>query len=289
MDQQFRLLVDGLGFPEAPRWRDGHLWFSDFSSRRVSKVDLDGNVTTVAYVPGQPSGLGFRPDGALLVVSMFDANLLAVTDAGITRIACTASVGPGPTNDMAVDSRGRAYISRFGYHSMYDLHLSPPPTQLAFVDVDGSVRGEGDDLLFANGLTLDNDESHLVVAEFAGNRLTVFDIAPDGSLHSPKLFADLGERNPDGICMDAEGAVWVACPLQRELVRVAPTGEITHTLPAPHGGMPSACALGGPSGRTLFCTTATMSHEEFYQGMARGCIDMIEVDVPGVKADPRTR
>ena len=164
------VLVAGLTFPEAPRWRDGKLWFSDFYSHRVLTVDLAGRLETVVEVPQRPSGLGWRPDGTLLVVSMLDRRVLRV-DGGKTHVVADLSaVATGPCNDMVVDAAGRAYVGNFGF----DRHRGEPQrsTCLALVDVDGRVIRVAEDLHFPNGTVITPDGGTLIVAETLAHRLT---------------------------------------------------------------------------------------------------------------------
>lgn len=245
--------IKSLGFPEAPRWHAGRLWFSDFGDRLVRAVDVDGAVTEVVRVPERPSGLGFLPDGNMLVVSMLDQRVLRFADGqlsthgelgGFTRQAC---------NDMVVSTSGNAYVGHMGF----DLMARPPQVrsaELLLVRMDGTCRIAADELMFPNGVVLSVDERTLIVAETFGARLTAFDVAPDGSLSGRRVFAELPGRRPDGICLDAEGAVWVADAGSKACVRVREGGAILDQIATPRNCY--ACALGGADGRTLFLCTA---------------------------------
>jgi sugar lactone lactonase YvrE len=245
--------VKGLAFPESPRWHDGALWFSDFYTRHVSRVGADGRIEAVCEVPGQPSGLGWLPDGRLLVVSMNDRCLLRLDGRALTVVADLAAYAGGPCNDMLVDARGRAYIGNFGF----DLQARAPfgATDLVMVAPDGAVKVVARDMHFPNGTVLTPDGRTLIVAESYGQRLTAFDVADDGSLSRRRVWAQLEGRGvgPDGICLDAEGAIWLASPVSREVLRVREGGEITDRLATE--GQAVACMLGGADRRTLFVLT----------------------------------
>jgi sugar lactone lactonase YvrE len=271
------VLVDGLTFPEAPRWRDGKLWFSDFYSHRVLTVDLAGRLETVVEVPQRPSGLGWAPDGTLLVVSMLDRRLLRV-ESGKPRVAADLStLATGPCNDMVVDAVGRAYIGNFGF----DRHRGEPerPACLARVDPDGRVTRAADDLSFPNGTVVTPDGRTLIVAETLAHRLTAFDVAADGTLSGRRLFAALDGCFPDGICLDAEGAVWVADARSPRVIRVRADGRTDRTLVTGQRGA-YACMLGGPERLTLFVLTNTGSGPAMAD-KTDGRVEMYRVDVPG--------
>ena len=271
------VLVAGLTFPEAPRWRDGKLWFSDFYSHRVLTVDLAGRLETVVEVPQRPSGLGWRPDGTLLVVSMLDRRLLRV-DGGKTHVVADLSaLATGPCNDMVVDAAGRAYVGNFGF----DRHRGEPErsTCLARVDVDGRVIRVAEDLHFPNGTVITPDGGTLIVAETLAHRLTAFDIAADGTLLNRRVLATLEGCFPDGICLDADGAVWVADARRNRVLRVRADGTLDRTLTTGQNGA-FACMLGGPDRRTLFVLTNTGSGPAMAQ-KTDGRIETYRVDVPG--------
>lgn len=271
-----QVLLDGLCFPEGPRWHDGKLWFSDMHAQRVVQVGTDGRAETVAEVPNQPSGLGWLPDGRLLVVSMLDRRLLRLDESGLTEVADLSGVAPHHCNDMVVDAEGRAYIGNFGF----DLHggAAPVPTALACVTPDGAVREVADDLLFPNGTVITPDGRTLVVAETFAARLTAFDVEGDGSLANRRVWAQL-EGIPDGICLDAEGCIWVAAPTSSQVMRVRPGGEVTHRVRVSTDAF--ACALGGPERRTLFVCTAGDHDPRVCRERRDGRIEMVEVEVPG--------
>jgi len=273
----FEVLLDGLTFPEAPRWHDGKLWFSDFYSFRVLSVDLDGRAQTVAEVPQRPSGLGWMPDGTLLIVSMLDRSLLRLEAGRLHQAADLSPLAGGPCNDMVVDAQGRAYVGNFGY----DRHAGEPPktTCIARVDPDGSIVRAADDLMFPNGTVITPDGNTLIVGETFAQRLTGFDIEADGSLRNRRVFAHVEGMSPDGICLDAEGAVWVADPFGKRLLRVGADGRVVRTIATGERG-PYACMLGGNDRRTLFVCTNTGSGPAMGQ-KRDGRIEFMRVDVPG--------
>lgn len=271
-------LLDGLTFPEGPRWHDGRLWFSDFYTHRVLAVSPDGIVETIVEIPQRPSGLGWTSDGALLVVSMLDRRVLRVENGATRVLADLSAVATGPCNDMVVDSRGRAYVGNFGY----DRHKGEPPrtTCLARVDPDGRVTRAAEDLFFPNGTVITPDGRTMIVGETQGHRLTAFDVAPDGTLSNRRVWAQFEDAVfPDGICLDAEGAIWISDARGSALLRVREGGKIDGTV-STGSRYAFACMLGGADRRTLFVCTSTGSGP----GMADkrdGAIETVRVDVPG--------
>lgn len=266
--------VEGLAFAEGLRWRDSQLWFSDMHAGEVHAWSPPregaggGTDSVVVRVTGSPSGLGWTPEGDLLVVSMNDRRLLRLpaSDPGGTAVAVAdlSDYTPHPINDMVVDRNGRAYIGSFGF----DLHGRGElqPSIVISVDPDGTHRVAADDLLFPNGMVIVEGDAGdgrpggtggtLVVAESFGGRLTAFTIGPDGSLSDRRVWAALPEGvSPDGICLDAAGAVWVASPTTRECLRVIEGGQVTDRV-ATGDRMAIACALGGEDGRDLYIATS---------------------------------
>jgi sugar lactone lactonase YvrE len=277
MVAQTTVLVDGLAFPEGPRWHDGKLWFSDMHAYQVKTVDLSGRLETIVEVPGQPSGLGWLPDGRLLVVSMTDRRLLRLDATGLTTVADLASFATYHCNDMVVDMAGRAYVGNFGF----DLLTQQPfvPARLVLVTPDGHSRAVADDLAFPNGAVITPDGRTLIVGESVAACLTAFDIAPDGSLSGRRVWAQLEGAVPDGICLDAEGAVWVASPINSEVLRVHPGGRVSQRIGVATRAI--ACMLGGPDRRTLFVLTAATIDPDAARTQRRGQIEIVRVDVPG--------
>jgi len=271
------VLLDGLKFPEGPRWRDGKLWFSDFYAHRVATVDLEGSDATVVEVPQRPSGLGWTLNGELLVVSMLDRRVLRFDGRALHLYADLSALATGLCNDMVVDAAGRAYVGNFGY----DRHNDAPPrdTRIIRVDPDGRAVSVGDELVFPNGMVITPDGRTLVVAETFAHRLTAFDVGADGALGNRRLFAALDGIFPDGICLDAEGAVWVTDARGNRVVRVLQGGRIAQAIDT--GARRSfACMLGGPDRRTLFILTNTGSGPAM-AAKSDGRIEMVRVDVPG--------
>lgn len=285
-----RVLAEGLYFGEGPRWHDDRLYFSDFFDHAVKSVDLDGKVDTVLEMDGQPSGLGWLPDGRMLVVSMLDRKLLRVEpDGTVAEHADLSGIATFDCNDMVVDAHGRAYVGNFGF----DLHAfmhehgvegvftepGPPRAALARVDPDGTVSVAAEDLKFPNGTVITPDGRTMIIAETLGLRLTAFDIDSDGSLHNRRVWADLGARPPDGICLDADGNVWVAHPLEPVCFLVSEGGGIVAELDT---GQPAfACMLGGPHRRHLFILTAVTSVPDEAAKERTGRVLVTEVPVPG--------
>jgi sugar lactone lactonase YvrE len=270
--------LDRLAFPESPRWHDGALWFSDFYTHRVQRVTMDGLCETVVSVPGQPSGLGWLPDGRLLVVSMTDRRLLRLDGQTLTEMADLSTLAPFHCNDMVVDAKGRAYVGNFGF----DLAAreTPRSTGLILVLPDGQARVVAQDLHFPNGAVITPDGRTLIIGESYASRLTAFDIAQDGSLSGRRVWATLVKATPDGICMDAEGAIWLASPISREVIRVREGGEVTHRVPTP--GQALACMLGGLDRRTLFVLMGKlMVTPEQSRESLTGAIYTLPVTVPG--------
>ncbi len=271
------VLLDGLRFPEGPRWHEDRLWFSDMHAGRVIAVGLDGVAETIVEVEGEPSGLGWLPDDRLLVVSMQDRRLLRLDPEGLVELADLSGLASFHCNDMVVDSHGRAYVGNFGF----DLHSGDDPigANLILVRPNGEVEVAAADLLFPNGTVITPDEKTLIVGESFGARLTAFDLAPDGRLSGRRVWAQLDGFVPDGICLDEEGAVWVASPVGRGgVVRVREGGEVIDRIAVEHEAF--ACMLGGPDRRTLFICTSPDS-DPAKTGDRRGRIEMVRVEVPG--------
>jgi sugar lactone lactonase YvrE len=254
------LVASGLAFPEAPRWHHDALWFSDIFDRRVKRVGALGGVTAVVDVPAGPSGLGWRRDGTLLVVSMADRRLLAFDGTSCRLEADLSHVATGPANDMVVAPSGLAYVGNFGYD--YEAGAQRAAAHLAMVDLEGRVHDVADDLWFPNGMAITADGATLLVAETSASRVSSFAIGADGGLGDRRTWADLGTARPDGISLDAEGALWVASPGTREILRLPEGGRVLDSLGAP-GEMGQACVLGGTDGRTLFvCSAPTHDRAE---------------------------
>lgn len=279
-------IADDLHFPEGPRPYGDGILFSDFYRREVLQVGLDGVLKAICTVENQPSGLGFQPDGDLWIVSMKDRRVLCLSKqnlelandaAELTQVADLSSLAPSLCNDMVVDGTGRAYVGNFGF----ERHKGEAPrtTNLIRVDPDGSACEVADELAFPNGTVITPDGGTLVVAESWGARLTAFRLDEDGGLSERRVWAELEEVVPDGICLDAEGAVWVADPRGGGVHRVHEGGRVSRVIETP-GRNAYACMLAGPERRHLFVCTAKTSGPE--AEVARtGRIEVAEVEVPG--------
>lgn len=271
--------VSGLSFAEAPRWHQGYLYYSDFYRHVVERVDADGQTEVVAQIPNQPSGLGWLPNGEMLIVSMLDRKLMKLDTLGnLSEYADLSSTATWHCNDMVVSQDGTAYIGNFGYdNASRKDDEKPTPAKLTIVSNDGTIRTTQETFKFPNGSIITPDNKTLVVAETMGRRLRAFDINPDGSLSNARIWADLGKHYPDGICLDAKGAIWIADPVRSLLLRVAEGGEILQRIDT---GRPAyACMLGGSDGKRLFaCTGDAAGDAAAEQRTAR--IEYIDVDVP---------
>lgn len=276
-DSKPDVLLAGLTFPEAPRWRAGKLWFSDFYSHRVMTVDLEGRSDTVVEVPQRPSGLGWRPDGSLLIVSMLDRCLYRLETGVLRPVADLSPLAGGPCNDMVVDLAGRAYVGNFGF----DHHGGEKQrtTCLVKVDANGRASRAAEDLLFPNGTAITPDGKTIIVAETFAHRLTAFDVGADGTLSRRRAFAELPDCYPDGICLDVDGAVWVADARGRRVIRVFEGGRIAQTVSTGTQGA-FACMLGGEDRRTLFICTSSGSGPAV-ANKHDGRIEIVRVDRPG--------
>ncbi|HEX6870798.1 MAG TPA: SMP-30/gluconolactonase/LRE family protein [Micromonosporaceae bacterium] len=276
---QPRVLTTALAIGESPRWHQNRLWLSDMGAGEVVAVDLDGGREVVAAVPGMPMGLGWLPEGELLIVSARDGRLLSrAADGSITTYADLSSLGGYPWSDMVVDGRGYAYLGNIGF----EFGVEPAGTGfLAVVTPDRSVRQIADDIAFPNGLAIAPDNATLIVAESYGNRLSAFDLGPDGALTNRRVWAQLGDgAYPDGICLDADGAVWYADVPNQRCVRVGEGGRVLQTVEVDRGCF--ACALGGADRRTLFITAAQWSGPQGMRSHQRtGQVLTIEAPAPG--------
>jgi sugar lactone lactonase YvrE len=272
-----KVLLDDVGFGECPRWRDGLLWFSAMDDHLVCTLDEGGTLREVLHTEVSPGGLGFLPDGRLLLVTMQDRRLWRRDPDGLTPVADLSEWEPVSCNDMVVDAQGRAYIGGFGF----DLFKreTPKTTALHRVDPDGTVTRVADDLAFPNGMAITPDGRTLIVAESMGRRLTAFTIQSDGVLADQRLFAALEPAVPDGICLDESGAVWVSSPSTSEFIRVAEGGAVLQRVATP-GRQAIACMLGGADRRTLYLCTCEQAVPAS-PGRRRGKLESVRVDIPG--------
>ena len=269
-----RVLVDNLMFPEAPRWRHGRLWFTDQHARRIVRVNQDGESDIVATLDDLPGGLGWLPDGRLLVVSMTKRQLLMLEGSTLKPYADLSTLAAFHCNDMLVDSKGRAYVGNFGF----DLHggETQRSAELIMIENNGIPKLAADGLIFPNGCALTQDGNTLLVAETFASRITAFDIAADGCLNHRRIWAELGDAYPDGISLDPKGDLWIAAPNLSRLLLVREGGEILRSL-TPWGD-PYACMLGGSDNKTLFITSAETDDPELARSMRSGRIEWIVLE-----------
>lgn len=288
MPHSITTLAEGIYFGEGARWHDGRLWFSDIFGGRVCSVSLAGDLRTELAVEGCPSGLGWMPDGSLLVVRMELRQVWRRWPDG--RFACHADLRDHSAflcNDMVVDGVGRAYVGNFGF----DLHAElrargaesvvadHPQTCLALVQADGTVSDAalGERFSFPNGMVITPDGRTLVIGETLAGRLSAFAIGADGSLSDRREWASTWPRTPDGICLGPQGAVWLANPLAPECALVAPGGEVLDVIE--NGELPCfCCVLGGPDGRHLFMLVAPSSDDDVASKAPLGKVLVVEVD-----------
>ena len=271
------LLLAGLAFPESPRWHDGRLWVSDWGANEVIAVDLAGQSEVVARAESFPMCIDHLPDGRLLIVSSADRRLLRQEpDGSLVAHADLASLGEHPWNDIVVDGRGNAYVNNIGFEFPGGEFA---PGIVALVTPDGVARRVADGLAFPNGMAVQPDNGTLIVAESYGQKLTAFDIAPDGGLSGRRTWAEVDDH-PDGICLDADGAVWYGDVGNNRCVRVREGGEVLQMIDLDRGCF--ACVLGGPDRRTLFMTVNAWAGAEGMGGTRQGQVLSVDVDVPGI-------
>ncbi len=275
-------LIGGIDFGEGPRWHDGRLWYSDFYQHEVRAVDLDGNQEVMVgadlLAERRPGGLGWLPDGRLLVVSMVERELLRLEPDRSLVLHCNLShIATGHCNDMLVDQHGRAYVGNFGFDLDGGAELSP--ASLALVKPDGSCSVAAEGLVFPNGAVITPDGSTLIVGQTFGGDFVAYDIDPaDGSLSNKRQWAKIPGTAPDGCALDEEGAIWYADAIGDQCIRVAEGGEVLETIAI---GQPTfACMLGGPDGRSLFILSSDSATPEQAAGSASGFIRVATVDVP---------
>lgn len=240
-ESNIRVLLTNLGFGESPRWHRDRLWFANWGTQQIVAVDLEGRSEVVAHIPTTlPYSFDWLPDGRMLIVSGPEAIILRMnSDGSLATHANLTGISPGAWNEIVVDGRGNAYVNGGG---------------MALITADGSVRQVAEGFAFPNGMAVTRDNSTLIVAESHGKRLTAFDIRSDGTLDNRRLWADLHDGVPDGICIDAENAVWYGDVPNKRCVRVREGGEVLETVNLDRGCF--ACMLGGPDGKMLFMMAA---------------------------------
>ncbi|MFI5953033.1 SMP-30/gluconolactonase/LRE family protein [Cryptosporangium sp. NPDC051539] len=290
---EVRTIFSGGAFFEGPRWRDGTWWVSDFYRHTVSRITPEGAETVLFEVEHQPSGMGWLPDGSLVVVSMKDQRLVRFADGAVSTLADLSSSCGGLLNDLVIDEGGRIFVGDFGFDLMNGADLRT--ATLKRVDPDGSVTVVADDLYFPNGAVITPDGSTLIVGETLGNRYTAFDLSPDGSLSNRRVWAQFAPTPtgttteevlsqlvvaPDGCSLDAEGHIWAADAVGGRVVRVAPGGEIVDEIRGPEGLGVYACQLGGHDGRTLLMCAAPDFYEHMRFDVREAVLLTAEVDVP---------
>ncbi|WP_123023758.1 SMP-30/gluconolactonase/LRE family protein [Mycolicibacterium stellerae] len=263
-------LAKGFCFGEGPRWFEGLLWFSDMLGEAVHTVNLAGVLTTLPLAGHAPSGLGFRPDGSLLIASTQRRELLSYDGDTVEAIVDLSDIVPASIGDMVVDDRGRAYVGSQAFEGGV----------IARVDPDNTVAVVAEDLDFPNGMVITPDGGTLIVAESVGRRLTAFAIGADGSLFDRRVFADGLDGPPDGITLDAEGGIWAAMTLAHQFERIVEGGKVTDRIDI--GDRTAiACTLGGPQRRTLFLLSSTDAYPERLIGTKLSRLDTVTVDIPG--------
>jgi sugar lactone lactonase YvrE len=272
------LVTEEIAFPESPRWVEDRLWFSDVYDFKLKAVDLDGNLEVIAEVPGRPSGLGLLPDGRMLMATGVERKLHAVSpDGEVTEVADLSALATGFLNDMVVDSEGWAYVGDTGFNPASGEPFKPGRTWLVAPGREPEIAAE--DVHLHNGCAISPDGGTLYVAETFAHRVTSFTIGSDGRLGERAVHTELPSR-PDGLCLDAEGALWVAMVQDSEFVRIDPAGEVVERIASP-APFALACALGGPERRHLFLDSADTTLERLREGDSVGRIDVVEVAVPG--------
>ncbi len=294
MAHELSTLTTGGKFFEGPRWHDGAWWVSDFYRHGVFTIAPDGTETQVLEVDTQPSGLGWLPDGRLLVVSMKDQRVLRQeTDGTLVTHADLSGLITGMANDMVVDDNGRAWVGGFGFDLMGG--ETPVASPLIRVDPDGTLSVAAAELMFPNGSVITPDGSTLIVGETMGCRYSAFTIQPDGTLSDRRVWAELAPTpalgsfedtigmvtvGPDGCCFDAEGQIWFADAIGARCVRVAEGGEITDEIAMPEGLGAFACMLGGDDGTTLLICAAPDFFEQLRSEANVGVLLTATVGVP---------
>jgi sugar lactone lactonase YvrE len=285
-----QILRAGLRFGEGPRWHDGRLWYSDFYDHAVHAIDLDGHDERIVEVAAQPSGLGWLANGDLLISSMLDRKVLRWDGASLHAYADLSSHFTWHGNDMLVDRADRAYVGNFGfdYETFLQVHgfdgllgePGPTPAAICMIDSDRSVTVVAEDMIFPNGMVLTPDGKTLICAETLALRLTAFDVASDGTLSNRRVWADLSEQlgAPDGIALDADGAVWIAAASTPRAMRIAEGGEVLEVIETSQNCF--ALMLGGPEGRHLFMMTAPASESFEVADRTDGKIELVEISVP---------
>ena len=294
----FKLIAENLYFSEGPRWHENKLWFSDFYQHAVFNIEENGTPNKVVDIPNQPSGLGWMPDGSMLIVSMLDRKVMKYREGHLSVHADLSQITAFRCNDMVVDANGNAYVGNFGsiFHAK-----NIKPTCLIFVNTNGDAKIIERNLDFPNGTVITPDGKKMIIGETYGGKLTSFDISSDGSLSNRKVWAQMMPKSyylltkivralkipvkegsatpypvPDGICLDSNNGIWVASPTTSEVIRYTQGGVVSKRISTPDRAY--ACMLGGKEGNTLFVSTAKASDPEIASKEKNGKIYSIEVD-----------
>ena len=262
-------LANGFCFGEGPRWFEGLLWFSDMLGEAVHTVTLQGEMTTLPLAGHAPSGLGFRPDGSLLIASTENRQVLRYDGETVTTVADLSDIVPANLGDMVIDDLGRAFVGSQAHEGGVIVRVDPDETATVVAQ----------DLDFPNGMVITPDGKMLIVAESIGRRLTAFTIGADPALSDRRIFADGLDGPPDGICLDADGGVWTSMTLANQFERNE-GGTVTDRIDM--GDRTAiACMLGGPERRTLFLLSSTYAYPQRLVGTKLSRLDATTVDVPG--------
>lgn len=270
------VLAAGFAFPESPRWHEGRLWLCDWGAGEVLAIDLAGNVEVVARIQSFPMSIDWLPDGRLLVLVASEGRLATLeADGTLKTYADLTGLSDQPWNELVIDGRGNAYVNNIGFNFPEGEFAAG---FVALVKPGGSARQVAAGVAFPNGMAITPDNRTLILAESYGNALSAFSIEADGSLGAKRTWAELGEGAPDGICLDAEGAVWYADVPNRCCARVREGGEVLQGVALDRGGF--ACALGGAAGRTLFIVTNVWGEDAMASGAPRGQVLVMEAGAP---------
>ena len=280
MTRRTQILADDLCFGEGPRWHDGRLWLSDMHDQKVLAIAPDGTREVMLTLEDRPSGLGWLPDGDLLVVAMTSRRLLRAGGGRISVHAELWDLADHHCNDLVVMADGTAFVGNFGFdlEAMLRGEAEPAPTPLIRVAPDGAAARVGEPLHFPNGMAITPDNRTLIVGETQGGRLSAYDLGPGGALSNFRTWSAPEGLRPDGICLDAEGAVWVASPRRGACVRVAEGGRVLDEIPVETEAY--ACMLGGEDGRTLHILTAVNHDREDTRRRRAGRVETVLVDAP---------
>lgn len=268
---QSNVLLEGLKFPECPRWHSNKLWFSDMDDHKIFTVDMDGNLELVLEHPNLVAGLGWLSNDSLIFVSMVDRRLFKFKSGKISEHADLTKLATFHLNDIVIDKKDRAYVGNFGF----DYFNKAPfvPAEIIMVTPEGNAKVVVKDMAFPNGTVITPDDKTLIIAETFAARLTAFDIQDDGTLTNRRIWAKFKSLAPDGICLDEKGGIWVSAPGRHRVVRVLEGGELTHIVKVENDAY--ACILGGPDRNRLFIATSDSTR-------TIGKIEFIDVEYAGV-------